>query len=148
MAKKKVQFEVTEEQVIESYKSEHVKMDSLRRAELSLRGNISEILTAKEALNEIKQGKKGEKILVHLGAGVFTEAEIESNSKVKTNIGSNVVAETTVEKALESLEKQRIQNEKGLESLQGEIKATLTNLETLGTLIVQAQRMKRQRPPV
>jgi len=146
MAKKTRQIEITEQQVLEGFKNEQLKMDSLRKAGEGIQGSVAETLAARDALKEISLAKKGEKIFVFLGAGVFAEASIEKTSKVRQTLGAGVVIEEGIEKVLENLEKMRAENEKKLGAVQQEQNKTLANLQGLGSLIAEAQRLRRQKP--
>ncbi|MFH1391287.1 MAG: prefoldin subunit alpha [Candidatus Diapherotrites archaeon] len=50
----------------------------------------TELLAAKDALTEIGKAKKGEKILINLGAGIYMSAAIDETSKAISSLSGNI----------------------------------------------------------
>ena len=80
-----------------------------------------ELQLIKESIDEVK-GKKGNEILVPIGAGVLLRAEIKDDEKVLVNVGSNVVVERNLEETKKIIDNQISEVEKAEQILQEELK--------------------------
>ncbi len=143
MAKKNKTVEFSEQQVLETFRNEQNRLESMKRAFQMEQSMLGEIITAQESLKEIKKAKKGDRIFVFLGAGVFAEATIEDKEKVKQNIGSGVIIDQKIETTIQTLEKARESQEKNLGQIRQEIEKIDNNLQGLTRMIIQAQQLRR-----
>jgi prefoldin alpha subunit len=146
MAKKKRQVEVSEQQLMETYKQEQSRLNSLKQAIREIRQNISEVLTTKDTLKEMQKTKAGEKIMVAVGTGVYISGSIDNTTDVHFTIGGNVVKKKSVQDALETLENMRGAGEKQLATFQQEATKLNSDVEELSRLLIHAQRMKQTKP--
>ena len=87
---------------LEAYQAQ---LDSLKKQDEILRINIEEFMRARDTLDGIKGNKKGDEILVPIGANFFVKARIEDPGNVISNLGATVAAGETTEKAVERLDK-------------------------------------------
>ena len=146
MAQKKKQVEVSEQQLMETYKQEQTRLNSLKQAMNEIQQNIAEVLTTKETLTEMQKTKAGEKIMVSVGTGVYISGSIDNTKDVHFTIGGNVVKKKSVEDALDTLENMRGAGEKQLAAFQQETAKLNAGVEELSRLLIQAQRMKQAKP--
>jgi prefoldin alpha subunit len=82
-----------------------LQLDTLAKQDEILRINIEEFMRARDTLQGIKENKKGDKILVPIGANFFVHAKIDDVGKVISNLGSTVAAEENINDALKRLDK-------------------------------------------
>lgn len=86
--------------------------------------SLTEIDMTIGALGELKKMEKSTSFLIPFGTGVLAKASLEDNGKVLVNVGSGVMAEKTVDEALEMIAKQKRlleQAQEGLMKAMGEI---------------------------
>jgi prefoldin alpha subunit len=82
-----------------------LQLDTLAKQDEILRINIEEFMRARDTLQGIKENKKGDKILVPIGANFFVHAKIDDVGKGISNLGSTVAAEENINDALKRLDK-------------------------------------------
>ncbi len=145
MAEKK-QVELKGRQVLQAYQAEQAKLESMQRKMQALQTLMVETATAEQALNEIKKAGKNQKIMVALGAGVYVEAALESNKRVKTGLGDGVLMGSTVEKSLKDLAKRKEEIQKDIIGVQKEESAAVQNLRNIGTAIENVRRKETEAP--
>jgi prefoldin alpha subunit len=63
---------------------------------LGMDNQLLELQRIKENLDDIANTKKDTEMLVALGGGVFSKAELKDSSKVLMNVGSNIVVEKDI----------------------------------------------------
>lgn len=63
---------------------------------LGLDNQLLELQRIKDNLDDIANTKKDTEMLVALGGGVFSKAELKDTSKVLMNVGSNIVVEKDI----------------------------------------------------
>ena len=68
------------------------------------RAELEEHMRARDTLQRLDQMKKGEELLVPIGANVFIYASVKNARKVIDSVGSGVAVEDTVKKAIERLD--------------------------------------------
>ncbi len=134
---------LTQEQVLQAYQENEMELNDIRQRIGMIQSLLSENFAATEALNEIKEGKS-EKIMVNLGAGVYADATLEQSKTVKTTLGANVLANTSIEKTLETLAKRKENLEKDMQTLAQAQQQLIQNMETLRQIIMQAEDVLRQ----
>ncbi len=71
-----------------------------------LEHQLQELDQVKDAISEMKKAENGQEILVPLGAGVFSKANVKDNEKVIMNVGSNVAVSKSLDEAKVLVEKQ------------------------------------------
>jgi prefoldin alpha subunit len=90
-----------------------------------LEQHIHELLIVEDCLNNVKDLKKGNKILVPLGSGIFVNGNLEDNNEVLLNVGGGVVVKKNFEDA-KSLVSKQIEEIRGVfVNLEGEANAIL-----------------------
>ncbi len=83
---------------------------------------IIELTTINLTLLEVSKTKKGNKILVPLGAGVYVDSELKDNKEVLMNVGAGVVVKKSIEESKKIVEEQ-------LKELKGIREQFIINLE-------------------
>lgn len=63
---------------------------------LNLDNQVLELQRLEDNLEEFKKTKKDTELLVALGGGVFSRAELKDNNSVLMNVGSNIVIEKDI----------------------------------------------------
>ena len=91
MAEKKVQL--TGNQLIQMSNQEKQKLAQINDQLARFREFKTELQASKDVLTEIAKNKKGDKILINLGAGIYMNASIEENSKAISSLSGNVFKE-------------------------------------------------------
>ncbi len=87
---------------LEAYQAQ---LDSLKKQDDILRINMEEFMRARDTVDGIKGNKKGDEILVPIGANFFVKARIEDPGNVISNLGATVAAGESTDKAMERLDK-------------------------------------------
>ncbi len=64
----------------------------------------TELLAAKDVLTEIEKNKKGDKILINLGAGVYMNMTIDETSKAISSLSGNVFKEKNSKELIKVLD--------------------------------------------
>lgn len=82
-----------------------LQLDSLGKQDEILRINLEEFMRARDTLQGMKEQKKGDRILVPIGANFFVHAKVDDVGKVISNIGSTVVVEEKIDDAQKRLDK-------------------------------------------
>lgn len=72
----------------------------------NIENNLEEIRSIIQSLEEFKEVKKGDDILVPLANGIFAEATINNVKKLKVNVGSKVVLEKSIDETKKIMEDQ------------------------------------------
>lgn len=98
---------------------------------VQLDGQLLELQRIEGNLDDIKKTKKGTELLVALGGGVFSRAELKDNSKVLMNIGSNIVIEKDVPSSKEVIGNQIVQVKEVMNQLNEEFQTLASNSQML-----------------
>jgi len=85
---------------------------------------IDELSVLKVGLNNIGEAKKGDEVLVPLGASSYARARLSSTEKVLVSIGAGVFVEKLVEEAVPIVERQ-------VEELQRQEEMVIQNISLL-----------------
>ncbi|MBC8494757.1 prefoldin subunit alpha [archaeon] len=94
------QEKVMEYQMIEK------QIQQLSQTLQSIESNAEEINKIIKSLDDFKNLKKGDKILVPVANGIFAEATLENVDKLKVNVGNHIVVDKNVEGAKKIIEVQ------------------------------------------
>lgn len=116
--------------------NQRAQLESLARQEELLQLSLEEYMRAKETVSRYTQAGKGAEILVPVGGGAFLIAEIKEHSKALVNVGSDLVFEETVDKAIERLDERIKQLEEATKSV-GERVMEMDNRVKVQTGFVQ-----------
>lgn len=81
------------------------QMQHLQQQINTMEEQINEVVNVQNNLKEFGKLKPGDEILVPVANGMFAEAELKDNKKIRLNVGSDVVAEKTVKQAIQLLDK-------------------------------------------
>jgi len=108
--------------LIDYYKSQ---LESIENQYNYLQAAIMDYQKAKITVEKLAETKSGNEILIPIGGGVFTYANVKKPSKVLTDIGSGIVIEKTPKDALLVMDKR--------------IKGLQENLDSLNTMSQQIQ---------
>ncbi|MDO8627835.1 MAG: hypothetical protein Q7K42_05180 [Candidatus Diapherotrites archaeon] len=134
------------EQTLSSQQIEHMYRQEINKYEMSnrKRDTLGQMMMDTEAslaaVNEIKKHKESGEILVPLGAGVYVEAVFKDVKKVKTSLLSNIMKDSTLEEALEGLEKRKTELNDSLNEVQKEQTTLITNITNLEKIIDAGRR--------
>ncbi|MCX6802416.1 MAG: prefoldin subunit alpha [Candidatus Diapherotrites archaeon] len=142
MAKEKTQnkeVRLSPQQLVSLYQNQRALMDNLLQQEAMMQEAAREIIGAEDALKEIDKAEEDANVLVLLGAGVFVEAKVKGK-QVKSDIGSGVVENATVKKALEHLEIKKKNISANIAKLQKKKQETAAGLARLEGILQQVQK--------
>jgi prefoldin alpha subunit len=103
---------------------------------------LHELATSKKTLEGLQTRKKGDEILVPIGASSFVKARIEDTQKVIAGVGANVSVAKTVEQAIDSLEKRITLMESRIKENQETYIQVTQKLEELGA---EAQKLLKEK---
>ncbi len=112
MSEEKTSTRLTGAQLMQLVAQEKQKAEELTQRINSFQSFKSELRAAKDALSEIEKSKKGEKILVNLGAGIYVEASIEENTQAISSLSGKIFKtkkikdlDKTIENKIKNLDK-------------------------------------------
>ncbi len=94
---------------------------------LGLDNQLLELQRIKDNLDDIASTKKDTEMLVALGGGVFSKAELKDSSKVLMNVGSNVVIEKDIASSKEVVDHQIGQLNEVIKQLEQEFQILAMN---------------------
>lgn len=143
MAEEQKTIKLTEQQLINAFTGERQNLEALQAQLGSTENYLREILAATDALNAIKKAKEKEKIIVPLGAGIYIDASVESNTEAKSGLAGGVVANTRIEDALKGLEAKKADTEKAIGEMQKDLERIATNLNSISAML-RTMNQKRQ----
>lgn len=100
MEQKEVQQKLAQLQFLEE------QSKGLQRQQLELAEQLSELESAKKSLEEIKKIKKGNEVMIPLGAGVWAFGSLNDTENVLTNIGADVAVKKEIPEAKKIVDEQ------------------------------------------
>ncbi len=98
---------------------------------LGLDNQLLELQRIKDNLDDIASTKKDTEMLVALGGGVFSKAELKDSNKVLMNVGSNVVIEKDIASSKEVVDHQIGQINEVIKQLEQEFQILAMNSQVL-----------------
>ena len=98
---------------------------------LNLDNQLLELQRIEENLGDIKKTKKNTELLVALGGGVFSKAELKDDNKVLMNVGSNIVVEKDIASSKKIIGHQIDQIKNVLVQLEQEFQLLAANTQTI-----------------
>jgi len=84
------------------------QMNALQQQLQSVDEKIGTAQELKKSMEEFKDLKVGDEILIPISNGIFAEAKLLNNKILKINVGSGIVADKTVDQTQEIIERQII----------------------------------------
>jgi len=107
---------------------------------------LDEIDITSDALDSLKENKKGTEILVPIGSGSYAKAELKDNEKVLINLGANISAEKTIadaKKILEAKKEKLNAARKKIGETAAELENKLAELNEVGEGLVREMQAKK-----
>lgn len=98
---------------------------------LSMDNQILELQRIKDNLDDITKTKANTEILVALGGGVFSKAELKDNNMVLMNVGANIIVEKDVASSKEVINSQIGQVTDVIKQLEQEFQILAMNSQAL-----------------
>ena len=98
----------------------------------SVEGQLLELKNIQESLDSLGKVEKGKDLLVPLGSGIFSKANLKENKEVLMDIGDDVFVSKNIDDAKKLVEDQRLQLEGIKNKLQedmSEFKVKLIDLQ-------------------
>lgn len=92
---------------------------------------IEELNMTIHALEDTKNYKKGDETFVALGSGAFVRGSVGDTSSVLVNIGADVLRKTSVDKAIEIMEKRKSSVESSMKKLTEDLSRTQLGLASI-----------------
>lgn len=135
----KQKVKVTAKNLIDTYKSDQMKMEALQRRQQGLQQILAETTVATQAITEIKKSKKEDNILIGLGAGIYTEAKI-TGLKLKSSLAGTVLIDKTPDKILKKLKDETEKTQKELAALQNEMKTVIGNMQSIAGILQESRK--------
>ena len=105
----------------------------------------TELRAAKDALEALGKGKKGDKILVSLGAGVYVRASVDDTGKAVSALTGNVFMNKSGKEIIGVLEKKIRNMDKTIEQAFEEQQKAISRLNQLEQIIYAGQKAMQQR---
>ncbi|MBL7100895.1 MAG: prefoldin subunit alpha [Nanoarchaeota archaeon] len=98
---------------------------------LNLDNQLLELQGIEENLGELKKTKKNTEILVALGGGVFSKAELKENNTILMNVGANIIVEKDIPASKEVIGHQIDQIKDFMKQLEQEFQMLAANSQAL-----------------
>ena len=118
---------MSEEQINRKKMEFQMLMQQISMVQSQLEAISSQVLELNmlvESLDEIEKTETGTEILIPLGAGIFTHANISNPKEVIMNVGSRVTVPKTTQEAKETVITQVKELEKIMVHLEGEFRSS------------------------
>jgi prefoldin alpha subunit len=145
-AGKEQKITLSAQQLIGMIQNERQNFEAVQRSIGNAQLALQETIFATDALKAIVETKKGEKIMLPLGAGIYTEALVEDNARAKASLAGGVLLEKPIEEILKDLDGRKAEIEKGLAAMQKDQEKIAANLNSLtGLLRAIEQKVAEQR---
>src|SRR6266511_3381867 len=87
--------------ILDQYRAQ---LESLQRQQEVLALSLEELMRAKETMSRYRKAGKGAEVLVPVGANAFLFGQVADAGKVLIGIGSDVLLEEPIPKAMERLD--------------------------------------------
>jgi prefoldin alpha subunit len=71
-----------------------------------IEGQMVELISVKQSLDDLKKAKKGSEMMVPIANGIFVKGELKDNEDLIINVGGNIAVNKSIEDAKHMLEKQ------------------------------------------
>jgi len=114
-----------------------MQLDNMGKQEELIQITLEEYIRAKAALEELKGKKKGDKILVPIGANCWVHAELGETQKAIASIGSNVAVGQKLDAIIERLEQQLDDIRKAQTELSGKMTKVEARARQLSGILEQ-----------
>ena len=115
-----------------------------RRLEL-VQNSISEMELTKNTLEALKNKKGEDEFLSPIGSNSFIKAKFLETGKILMGLGANIVAEVTVDHALEELNKRRTEFQKLYSNLKNQMEQIRLRFNAVKTKLEQQYLQTRQK---
>jgi len=99
--------------------------------------SLQNYMTTKATIENLKNIKDGEEILVPIGGSIIIKANIQNTDKILTYVGQDVVIEKDIEEANQFIEKIIEQHNEQIKYLNNELYKLDTTLQGMSQLIQQ-----------
>ncbi len=90
------------------------QMKQIQKQIQLIESQMNELVTAHQALDDLKKTKQGTKMLVPISNGIFAKAEIKDNMELIVNVGANITVNKDIE-STKSLVAKQINEIKGVQ---------------------------------
>ncbi|MEM4261834.1 MAG: prefoldin subunit alpha [Candidatus Diapherotrites archaeon] len=138
MEEKKITL--TGNQIIQLINQERQKLEEINTRLNALTNMKNELTGTTQSIQEISKNKKGTKMLVYLGSGVYTETAIENNTDIITTIADNVFKEKKITEMTKILEKRMENIDKALKKSLEEQAKTIQRINQLENILEAGKR--------
>lgn len=98
---------------------------------LNLDNQLLELQRIEDNLSDISKTKKNTELLVALGGGVFSKAELKENNTVLMNVGANIVIEKNIPSSKEIINHQIGQLKDAVKQLEQEFQVLAINCQAV-----------------
>lgn len=133
------------EQMVLELNQQQANADVLRTNVEAVEAQINQITITGVTLDGINKAEEGQDILLPIGSNSFVFATLQNVQKVILGIGSDVVIETSIEKAQEKLA-ERLQELRGISTtIQNQLRTTLQRIEELRATVQEIYNKMQQR---
>ena len=82
------------------------QMQQTQQQAKTVEQQLMEVMSSTQGLEEFKNIKKGDKILVPISSGIFVQAELKENRKFLINVGADTVITQDLEATKKLMERQ------------------------------------------
>jgi len=103
MDEQELRAKMMELQIIEQ------QMKQMQKQINSIEQQAIELNSIEDNLEELKNTKKGNEIMVPVATGIFMKAEIKDTSELLVNVGSNVAVKKSIDDSKKLISEQRIE---------------------------------------
>lgn len=121
--------------------------DVLNRQIELLGGSLSELSVTMKTIKDVKEERPDTEILVPLGSDSFIRAKMLKIEKVMIGLGAGVVAERSVEKAVQTLETRSTEVTQAIGQARTELEKLSKRIEILGQEIDRILAKSKKKSP-
>lgn len=125
---------VTKDELNEKYFELQILEQQLKQVSqqlISLNSQVLELQRIEDNLSDVARTKNDTEILVALGGGVFSKAELKDNHTVLMNVGANVVVEKDIPSSVEMIKHQVSQIKDVAKQMEQEFQILAMNSQVL-----------------
>ena len=136
--------ELTDQQVTQIYEASRNTLESLNARRRELFNARNEIEITLLAIEEISSSKKGEKLMVPVGAGIYLDAELSDSDGFRMNLPGGIFKKVNSAAAKAELGKRREDLMKNIAEIDKEMEKALQDVNKWGKIVRDVSQAKRQ----
>jgi prefoldin alpha subunit len=141
MTEEKKEIKLTQQELMAQYQNARQQVEMLTREINNTRNFLLEMHSTKNALEELENNKK---LKIHIGNGIYADAEILETKKVLSALPTGLLIKQTTEKTIKELETRIKETEENAQKISSRHQIETNRLQQIEKIVIQAQQIIKQ----